>query len=274
MTLNVPILKNKKQKTSQEASWIVVLGKTLESPLDSKDIKPVNLKGNQPWILIGRTDAEAPIFLPPDTNSRLIGKDPDSGKNWRQKERRATEDEMVGWNHWLNGHELGQTPGDDEGQGSLVCCSPWECKEPDMTWRLNNKKNCTELLAAAAKSLQSCPTLQPHRWQPTRLPHPWDSPGKNTGVGCHFLLQCMKVKSESEVAQLCPTPSGPRDCSPPGPSVHGIFQARVLEWGAIAFSSTELLSVPPKHYASAKADFQFPCPCGFTFLNQFQNVQL
>ena len=79
-------------------------------------------------------------------------------------------------------------------------------------------------------------SVRPHRWQPTRLPRPWDSPGKNTGVGCHFLLQCMKVKSESEVAQSCPTPSDPMDCSLPGSSIHGIFQARVLEWGAIAFS--------------------------------------
>ena len=79
-------------------------------------------------------------------------------------------------------------------------------------------------------------SVQPHRQQPTRLPRPWDSPGKNTGVGCHFLLQCMKVKSESEVAQSCPTPNDPMDCSLPGSSVHGIFQARVLEWGAIAFS--------------------------------------
>ena len=76
-------------------------------------------------------------------------------------------------------------------------------------------------------------SMQPHRWQPTRLPCPWDSPGKNTGVGCHFLLQCVKVKSESEVAQSCLTLSDPMDCSPPGSSVHGIFQARVLEWGAI-----------------------------------------
>ena len=75
-----------------------------------------------------------------------------------------------------------------------------------------------------------------HRRQPTRLPRAWDSPGKNTGVGCHFLLQCIKVKSESEVTQSCPTPSDPMDCSLPGSSVHGIFQARVLEWGAIAFS--------------------------------------
>ena len=79
-------------------------------------------------------------------------------------------------------------------------------------------------------------SVRPHRRQPTRLPRPWDSPGKNTGVGCHFLLQCMKVNSESEVAQSCPTLSDPTDCSPPGSSVHGIFQARVLEWGAIAFS--------------------------------------
>ena len=81
--------------------------------------------------------------------------------------------------------------------------------------------------------------VRPHRRQPTRLPHPWDSPGKNTGVDCHFLLQFTKVKSESEGAQLCPTVSDPLDCSPPGSSVHGVFQARVLEWGAIAFSETK-----------------------------------
>ena len=79
-------------------------------------------------------------------------------------------------------------------------------------------------------------SVRPHRWQPNRLPHPWAFPGKNTGVGCHFLLQCMKVKSESEVAQSCPTLSDPMDCSLPGSCIHGIFQARVLEWGAIAFS--------------------------------------
>ena len=94
--------------------------------------------------------------------------------------------------------------------------------------------------AAAAKSLQSCLTLRPHRWQPTRLRCPWDSPGKNTGAGCHFLFQCMKVKSESEVAQSCLTFSDPMDCSLPGSSIHGICQARVLEWGAIAFSDCPL----------------------------------
>ena len=91
--------------------------------------------------------------------------------------------------------------------------------------------------AAAAASLQSYPTVRPHIRQPTRLPCPWDSQGKNTGVGCHFLLQCIRVKSESEVAQLCPTLDDPMDCSLPGSSVHGIFQARILEWGAIAFSA-------------------------------------
>ena len=86
-------------------------------------------------------------------------------------------------------------------------------------------------------------SVRPHRRQPTRLLRPWDSPGKNTGVGCHFLLQCMKVKSESEVAQSCLTPSDPMDCSLPGSSVHGIFQARVLEWDAIAFSKNSIGSL-------------------------------
>ena len=92
-------------------------------------------------------------------------------------------------------------------------------------------------------------SVWPHRQQPTRLPRPWDSPGKNTGVGCHFLLQCMKVKSESEVTQSCLTLGDLGDCSPPGSSVHGIFQARVLEWGAIAFSVCVYIVVQlPSHY--------------------------
>ena len=101
---------------------------------------------------------------------------------------------------------------------------------------LQNKEFGFDTAAAAAKSIQSCLTVWPHRQQPTRLPHPWDSPGKNTGVGCHFLLQCMKVKREREVAQSCPTLHDPMDYSLPGSSIHGICQARVLEWGAIAFS--------------------------------------
>ena len=106
--------------------WTVGLEKTLESPLDSKEIKPVNPKGNQPWIFTGRTvaKAEAPILWPPDANSWLIRKDPDAGKDLRQKEKRSTDDEMVGWHHWFKGHELGKIPGDGEGQGSGTCCIP------------------------------------------------------------------------------------------------------------------------------------------------------
>ena len=105
---------------------IVVLEKTLESPLGCKEIKPVNPKGNQPWIFIGRTlaDAETPILWPPDTKRQLIGKDPHTGENWGQK-KGVTENEMVEWHYWLNGHEFEQTPCDSEGRGSLVCCSPW-----------------------------------------------------------------------------------------------------------------------------------------------------
>ena len=116
--------------------------------------------------------------------------------------------------------------------------SLWSLESKTLDYQRTNPA-AAAAAAAAAKSLQSCPTLcNPHRRQPTRLPHPWDSPGKNTGVGCHCLLQCMKVKSESEVAQPCLTLRDPMDCSPPGSSVHGIFQARVLEWGAVAFSGT------------------------------------
>ena len=120
--------------------WTVVLEKTLENPLDCKEIKPVNPKGNQPWIFTGGTDAEAeaPIVWPPDVKSRLIGKDSDAGKDRGQEEKRVTEDEMFGWHHWLNGHEFEQTLGDREGQGSLMCCSPWGHKESDMTLQLNN----------------------------------------------------------------------------------------------------------------------------------------
>ena len=99
-------------------SQIVVLEKTLESPLDSKEIKPVHPKRNQPWIFTGKTDPEALILWPPDVKNPLIGKDPDAGKDWRREEKGMTEDKMVGWHHWLNGHEFEQSLRDGEGQGS------------------------------------------------------------------------------------------------------------------------------------------------------------
>ena len=119
----------------------VVLEKTLESPLEYKEIKPVNPKGNQSWIFIGRTDAEAPILWTPDEKSWLIRKDPDSGKDWRQGEKGTIEDELVGWHHRFNGHEFEQASGDGEGQECLACCSPWGHEESNMTERLNKAFN-------------------------------------------------------------------------------------------------------------------------------------
>ena len=115
--------------------WTVVLEKTLESPLDCKEIQPVHPKGNKSWIFIGRNDAEAeaPILWPPDAKNWLIGKDPEAGRDWRQEDKEMTEDEMVGWHHWLNGHESEQAPEDGEGQGSLAGCSSWGHKELDTT---------------------------------------------------------------------------------------------------------------------------------------------
>ena len=121
----------------------VVLEKTLESLLDCKEIQPVNPKGNQPWILTARTDAEVEALMlwPPDGKSQFTGKNPDSGKDWGQEEKGTTEDEMVGWHHQLNGHEFDQTLGNSEGQGSLACCSPWSHKDLNTTWQLNNNDN-------------------------------------------------------------------------------------------------------------------------------------
>ena len=119
--------------------WTVVLEKTLENPLDCRKIQPVNPKGNQSWLLIGRNDAEAeaPIVWPPGAKSWLIGKDPDSGKDWRQEEKRMTEDEMVEWHHWLNVYEFEQALRVGDKQGSLACCSSWGGKESDTTEQLN-----------------------------------------------------------------------------------------------------------------------------------------
>ena len=122
--------------------WTVVLGKTPEIPLDYKEIKPVSSKENQVLIFIGRTDAEAKalIFWPPEPKNWLMWKDPDAGKDWRQEQKGTTEDEVVAWHHRLNRHEFEQALGDGDGQGSLVCFSPWGCKESDMTEQLKTNR--------------------------------------------------------------------------------------------------------------------------------------
>ena len=119
--------------------WTVVLEKTLESPLDCKEIQPVHPKGDQSWGFIGRTDAEAeaPILWPPHVKSWLVRKDPDAGKDWGQEDKGKTEDEMAGWHHQLNGHEFEQTPGVCDKQGGLACCHSWGHKKQDTTERLN-----------------------------------------------------------------------------------------------------------------------------------------
>ena len=118
--------------------WTVVLEKTLESPLDCKEIQPVHSE-DQPWVFLGRNDAKAEtlVLWPPHTKSWLIGKDSDAGRDWGKEEKGMTEDEMAGWHHRLNGHEFGWTPGVGDGQGGLACCDSWGRKESDMTERLN-----------------------------------------------------------------------------------------------------------------------------------------
>ena len=119
--------------------WTVMLEKTLESPFDCKEVQPVHPKGDQSWVFIGRTDVEAEtsILWPPDAKSWLIWKDPDAGKDWGQEEKGMTEDEIVGWHHWLNGHGFGWTEGVGNGQGGLACCGSWGHKELDTTEQLN-----------------------------------------------------------------------------------------------------------------------------------------
>ena len=118
--------------------WTVVLEKTLESPLDCKEVQPVHPRGDQSWVFFGGTDAKAetPILWPPDAKNWLIWKDPDTGKDWSQEEKGMTENEMVGWHHWLNWHEFEWTPGVGDGQGGLACCDSWSHKKSDMTERL------------------------------------------------------------------------------------------------------------------------------------------
>ena len=141
--------------------WIVMFEKTLESPLDCKKIQPVHPKGNQSWIFIGRTDdeAETPILWPLDAKNWLTGKDSDAGKDWRWEQKGMTEDEMVGWHHWLDGYEFEQPLGAGDRQGSLVCCSPWGCKELDTTERLNWTDSFLTGLQTCLLCIYSCPKV-------------------------------------------------------------------------------------------------------------------
>ena len=199
-------------------------------------------------MFIGRTDAEAetPVLWPPHAKSWLVGKDSDAGRSWGQEEKGTTEDEMAGWHHQLDGHELERTLGVGAGQGGLVCCDSWGCKESDMTERLN----WTELISNISRYLQ----WWWYEWV-------WDFccwafPGTaNVTVGCcwHLWLKevlissyrlmnretmffSIQVQWVSEVAQWCLTLCDPRDCSLPGSFIHGVFQARVLEWVATSLS--------------------------------------
>ena len=144
---------------------------SVRSILDSKEIKPVNPKGNQSWIFTGRTDVEteSPVLWPTDAKSQIIGKDPNARKDWRHGNKGAIKDEMVGWHHWLKGHKFEQMLGASEGQGSLMCCSPWGCKEWDMTWQLSNNKK--EHLGACEKDPKSGPVSEErHRVKKTSQP--------------------------------------------------------------------------------------------------------
>ena len=138
--------------------WTAVLEKTLESPLDCKEIQPVHPKGDQSWVFTGRTDAEAepPILWPPDVKSWLTGKDPDAGKDWRQEEKGMTEDEMVGWHHGLNGHEFRWTPGVGDGQGGLACCSAMGSQRFGHDWVTElNWLNWTDIVRGRKEKINS-----------------------------------------------------------------------------------------------------------------------
>ena len=178
---------------------ILVLKKTLKSPLDSKEIKPVNPKGNQPWILIGRADAEAPILQPPDVKSWHIVKDPDTGKDWGQEEKEATEDEMFGWHHRLNEHKFEQTTGDNEEQWRLGCCSPCGCKELDTTWQLSNKvykstRDISATMGRAAVAATWKPDLPQSSLKEGKWTWTWSEPAEAAKVAWPPLICLCKFR--------------------------------------------------------------------------------
>ena len=200
--------------------WTVVFEKTLESPLDCKEIQPVHPK-DQSWVFFGRTDfeAETPTLWPPDAQSGLSWKDPDAGKDWEQEEKGITENEMVGWHHWLNRHGFGWTLGVSDGQGALVCCSSWGHKELYMTERLNwteliREKNLKNniykyvcVCVCVCVCIHVCLCVLSHFSQIQLFAtlwdfsppgySPWDSPGKNTRGGCHAFLQGILLTQRS-----------------------------------------------------------------------------
>ena len=191
--------------------WTVVLEKTLESPLDCKEIQPVHPKGYQSWICSGRTDAEAetPILWPPDVKSWLIWKDPDAGKDWRQEEKGMTEDEMVGWHHWLNGHEFESTLGAGDGQGGLVCCVPHGQREriqipsqpyPAGARWLPNSTNSSPALRKRAGGLDYLGPLQMH---PVYQPEPRSAGSRDS---------CMPLPSGQPRESPDLTTPGTHDC--------------------------------------------------------------
>ena len=178
--------------------WIAVLEKTLEGPLDCKAIQPGHPKGDQSWIFIGRTDAEAktPILWPPDVKSWLIGKDPDAGKDWRWEEKGTTEDEMVGWHHWLDRYEFEQVPGVGDGQGSLACCSPWGCKESDVTEQLNwtDEAEWASLVAQSVKNL-------PAMWETWVWSLGWEDPLEE-GMATHSSILAWRIAWTEEPGRM------------------------------------------------------------------------
>ena len=210
---------------------------TFKSPLVCKEIQPVNPKGNQYWICIGRIDAEVPILWPPDVKSQLIGKGLDAGKDRRHEENQTTEDEVDGWDHWLNGQEFQQTSRDGDVQGSLKCCSLW-----GWTW-LSDWTTILPLLGAKLDfipqpflqlvTLRLCPTpVTCGQAEPLKVPKEKDLP---------FRI-CWKNEEDPAAAaakslQSCPILCYPIDGSPRGFPVPRILQARTLEWVAISFSN-------------------------------------
>ena len=210
--------------------WSVVLEKTLESPLYCKDIQPVHLKGDQSWVFIGRTDieAETPILRPPDAKSWLIWKDPDAGKDWGQEEKGTTEDEMVGWHHWLSGHGFRWTPWVGDGQGGLACCSSWGHKESDMTEWLN----WTELY------VQYLVNINLHMWKKT----------VNFKAIGHFYK--FKVWNHNNMIygkslESCQLSVTPWTVAHQAPLSMAILQARILKWFAMPFSRGSSLPRDP-----------------------------